>query len=79
MRWKAHESIGKLGSSRLTARLVDGREIPVVDVRPGGDEVVVAAGEAVPVDGVIDQGEGLIDESAISGESTPVRRGIGDA
>ncbi len=78
MKWKARESIGKLGSSRLTARLVDGREVPVADVEPG-DKVMVAAGETVPVDGVVDQGEGLIDESAISGESTPVRRGIGDA
>ena len=47
-----------------------------------GDEVMVKTGERVPVDGVVIEGEGWADESAITGESIPVRKstdGAGDA
>ena len=47
-----------------------------------GDEVMVKTGERVPVDGVVIEGEGWVDESASTGESIPVRKstdGAGDA
>jgi Cu2+-exporting ATPase len=43
-----------------------------------GDEVVVRAGERVPVDGVVREGTGAADESLVTGESLPVRKGPGD-
>ena len=63
-----------------TATVVrDGREqvVPSEDVRVG-DRVIVRAGEAVPVDGVVVEGSALIDESAITGESVPVEKTVGD-
>ncbi|MGM0593548.1 MAG: copper-translocating P-type ATPase [Pseudomonadota bacterium] len=43
-----------------------------------GDRVLVKPGEKVPTDGVIIEGEGSLNESMLTGESTPVRRGVGD-
>src|SRR5690625_3937538 len=45
-----------------------------VDALHIGDEIVVRAGERIPVDGEIIQGTTSIDESAITGESLPVRK-----
>lgn len=63
-----------------TATVVrDGREevVPTEEVRVG-DRVVVRAGEAIPVDGVVVDGTASVDESAITGESVPVEKGVGD-
>ncbi|MDT5324117.1 MAG: P-type Cu2+ transporter [Mycobacterium sp.] len=43
-----------------------------------GDVVVVRPGGSVPADGRITQGSAEIDESMVTGESRPVRRGVGD-
>lgn len=43
-----------------------------------GDIVVVKTGSAIPVDGVIIEGAGSIDESAITGESLPAEKKAGD-
>ncbi|MDR2075593.1 MAG: heavy metal translocating P-type ATPase [Desulfovibrio sp.] len=43
-----------------------------------GDTLVVKAGESVPVDGVITEGGGFLDESAITGESLPREKQPGD-
>jgi Cu+-exporting ATPase len=53
------------------------RELAVADVRRG-DVVVVRPGERIPVDGEIVDGETEIDESMLTGESMPVRRGVAD-
>lgn len=42
------------------------------------DIFVVRPGESIPVDGVILSGESAVDESAISGESIPVDKSVGD-
>lgn len=46
------------------------------EVAPG-DSVFVAAGEAFPADGTLLEGTTEIDESALTGESRPVRKGVG--
>ncbi|MGN6035119.1 heavy metal translocating P-type ATPase [Brevibacterium casei] len=60
-------------------KVVDGQ---MVTVSPGdlvvGDIVVVRPGSAVPADGRIVDGTAEMDESMITGESRPVRRGVGD-
>ena len=43
-----------------------------------GDVVVVRAGTRIPVDGIIIEGEAAVDESAITGESLPVEKSVGD-
>ncbi|QYK41037.1 MAG: cation-translocating P-type ATPase [Paracoccaceae bacterium] len=51
-------------------------EIPAGDLRPG-DVVVLRPGARVPVDGVLVQGEGRLDESTLTGEALPVAKGPG--
>lgn len=51
--------------------------IPVSDVMLN-DIFVVKPGESVPVDAVIIEGETAVDESALTGESIPVDKAIGD-
>ena len=43
-----------------------------------GDIIVVRSGQSVPVDGVMVEGSGSLDESAITGESMPVEKQPGD-
>lgn len=53
------------------------RMIPIEQVLPG-DVLVVLPGEKVPTDGVIVEGSSAVDESMLTGESTPVEKGAGD-
>lgn len=52
-------------------------EIPLEEVVLG-DVLIVKSGASVPVDGRIIEGSGALDESAITGESIPVDKLIGD-
>ncbi|HZW48826.1 MAG TPA: HAD-IC family P-type ATPase, partial [Bacillota bacterium] len=52
-------------------------EISVSDVIPG-DIVIIRPGQSVPVDGIITEGSSSVDESALTGESMPVEKQIGD-
>ena len=51
-------------------------DVPLATVAVG-DVVEVRAGERIPVDGVVSQGEGYVDESMISGEPLPVGKSHG--
>ncbi len=51
--------------------------VPIEEVLKD-DIVIVKPGESIPVDGVIIQGSSSIDQSAITGESIPVEKNIGD-
>lgn len=53
-------------------------EIPVEQVHLG-DHLLVRPGELVPVDGIILEGEGELDESRLTGEPLPKRAGPGTA
>lgn len=63
-----------------TARVVrKGEEIDVpVESVLHGETIVVRPGERVPVDGEIVSGQSAVDESMLTGESLPVRKGTGD-
>jgi len=78
---KTGEAIAALMDLRpQTANVIrDGEEIsvPVEDVCVG-DLVVVRGGQSVPVDGVVTEGSAYLDESAITGESMPVEKRLGD-
>jgi Cu+-exporting ATPase len=53
------------------------RDVPIARVRVG-DLVVVRPGERVPVDGVLVEGAGHVDESMLTGESRPVAKHAGE-
>jgi len=53
------------------------RAVPLSQVQVG-DRLLVRTGDRVPVDGVVLEGRGWVDESAITGESLPQERTAGD-
>jgi heavy metal translocating P-type ATPase len=77
-----HEMTALLGRVPRTAmRLLDGRleEVPIETLVPG-DTLLVRSGETLPVDGTVaGEGTAVIDESALTGEALPMRRGAGEA
>ena len=78
---KTSEAISRLMelAPKTATLLKDGIEETVpADTVAVGDILVVKAGESVPVDGVITEGYGVIDESALTGESVPVEKLAGD-
>ncbi len=88
-RWLEARAKGRAGAAieRLvglrakTARVVrDGSaiDVPLDEVRVG-DLVQVRPGETVPVDGMVSEGSSRVDESMLTGEPAPVRKGQGDA
>jgi len=78
---RTSDSISKLISLAPKSASVrrDGKEvsIPVEEVRQG-DIVLIRPGQSIPVDGEIVSGSTAVDESAITGESMPVEKTIGD-
>ena len=87
---KYMESRSKNRTSDAITKLVDlapktalvvrnGRETEVpADQVQVGETVIVKPGQGIPVDGVILEGTGTVDESAITGESIPVEKKVGD-
>ena len=65
---------------RIAHRLGPGGTVEevAVDEVAVGDSLVVRAGEIVPVDGVVDNGDALLDESSMTGEPLPILRARGD-
>ncbi|RWL84373.1 MAG: heavy metal translocating P-type ATPase [Mesorhizobium sp.] len=56
-----------------------GTETVAIDQVAVGDELLVRAGELLPVDGVLIDASAQVDESTVTGEPLPERRGAGDA
>ena len=78
---KTSEAISKLMDlAPKTATVLRGgveQEIPVEEVVKG-DTIIVKPGQRIPVDGKIIEGFSAVDESAITGESIPVEKQVGD-
>ena len=75
----ALKSLMKLAPKTATLLREDKEHrVPIDEVRRG-DVFVLRAGESVPVDGVILEGHGAFDESALTGESIPVDKTAGDS
>jgi Cu2+-exporting ATPase len=72
--------LGAFGKQpRYVWMVKNGVEIQVsLDKLEKGDIVMVHTGEVVPVDGVIVEGMAMIDQQALTGESTPAEKGVGD-
>lgn len=78
---KTSEAIEKLMNLAPKTALVerDGKEteIPASEIMLG-DIVIVKSGMSAAVDGVITEGNGTLDQSAVTGESVPVEKKSGD-
>jgi heavy metal translocating P-type ATPase len=72
---RAHRELSALleRAPRTAHRYAGGelRSIPIDDVGPG-DRLLVKRGEVVPVDGILESDNAVLDESALTGESRPV-------
>jgi Cu+-exporting ATPase len=80
-RGKTSEAIKRLiGLQPKTARVIrDGAESDVPIEEVGLDETLrVRPGEKIPVDGHIIDGHSSVDESMLTGEPLPVKKGVGD-
>ena len=78
---KTSEAITKLMNLAPKVALVirDGKEVEVaIEEVVKGDIIIVKPGQSVPVDGKIVSGSSLLDESALTGESIPVEKKVGD-
>ena len=67
-----------LEKSPKIARMKDGREVPVEEVKEG-EIFKVRPGDMVPLDGMVVDGESSIDEATITGESVPKEKYKGQA
>lgn len=80
-RGRASQAIKRLLQleAKTATLLVNGeeREVPLQQVRVG-DVYVVRPGQKTPTDGKVIRGESSVDESMATGESLPVRKGVGD-
>ncbi len=78
---KTSDALGKLVDLAPKTAVVirDGTErtIPAEQLT-AGDIVVIRPGESIPADGVVTEGHGFVDQSAITGESIPVEKSPGD-
>ncbi len=78
---KTTEAITKLMdlAPKTAIILKDGveKEVPVESVSVG-DILVVRTGQSIPVDGTVIEGTASVDQSAITGESIPVEKQVGD-
>lgn len=78
---KTSDALGKLVDlAPKTAVVIRGgaeQTIPSEEVA-AGDIVVIRPGESIPVDGVVTEGLGYVDQAAITGESIPVEKRAGD-
>ena len=80
-RGKTSESIKNLiGLQPKTARVVrDGVEVDIAIEEVGlGETLHVRPGERIAVDGRVIEGQSNVDESMLTGEPAPVRKGVGD-
>lgn len=78
---KTSEAISKLIdlAPKTASVLRDGEEVTIpVEQVAIGDIVMVRPGASIPVDGVIIEGDTSVDQSALTGESIPVEKHVGD-
>ena len=87
-RWlEAKVRLRAASTVRSLAQLIPGKarvltnrgevEVSVNEVKPG-DTIIIRAGETIPVDGVVNEGGGHVDESTMTGEAEPRLRKPGD-
>ena len=83
--WTHKKSVDDLARSmalnidRVWLRTPDGDvEVPLTQVK-AGDEIVVNAGSMIPLDGTLTEGEAMINQASLTGESVPVAKREGSS
>ncbi|MBR1740403.1 MAG: heavy metal translocating P-type ATPase, partial [Lachnospiraceae bacterium] len=67
-----------LNVSKVWLKAKDGDVlVPVNQIKPG-DEVVIHMGNVIPFDGTVTEGEAMVNQASLTGESVPVRRTVGN-
>lgn len=74
----AIEKLYELTVSEVLLKTPNGVEKVDIDTVSAGDVLVIKTGQRMPVDGIIDHGQGTLDESTLTGESIPVEKDNGD-
>ena len=81
--WTHKKSVGDLARSmslniEKVWQKIDDTEVlvPVLDIREG-DLVVVHTGNVIPLDGIVEAGEAMVNQASMTGESVPVKKEIG--
>jgi Cd2+/Zn2+-exporting ATPase len=75
---RAIEALGRLRPETAHVRRgAEVVEVPVQEIKRG-DRIVVRAGDLVPLDGTIREGQSSLNQATITGESVPVAKGPGD-
>lgn len=73
---QALEGLAKLQANTATIEK-NGKEYTInIDTIKEGDLMIVKAGDKIPTDGIIVEGNGLIDQSMLTGESLPVKKTV---
>ncbi|MGB1697858.1 MAG: heavy metal translocating P-type ATPase [Thermoplasmatota archaeon] len=68
----AMHALGEITPKTALLKTASGtKEVPVISLKVG-DHVIVRAGDRLPVDGTVAEGNSTIDQAAITGESVPV-------
>ena len=62
-------NVGKVWLKRENQEVL----VPASEIRPG-DDVVVHMGNVIPFDGIVSDGEAMVNQASLTGESVPVRR-----
>ncbi len=75
----ALKSLMKLAPKTAVVIRNGGEETVSIDQVRKGDVFVVRPGENIPVDGIVLEGHSAVNESALTGESIPVDKAVGDA
>jgi Cu2+-exporting ATPase len=73
------ESLGQALPVMATRLAGDGsqQQVPVAELAVG-DRLLVKPGETIPADGNIESGQSSVNEALLTGESTPLPKGVGD-
>lgn len=81
--WTHKKSVGDLARAMSLQvdrvwKKVQGQEllVPISEIRPG-DQIVVRMGSMIPLDGKVAEGECMVNQASITGESLPVRKAAG--
>ena len=76
---RAVRALAGLAPDELLVKRGGGEQLVAADEVAVGETVVVRPGERLAVDGEVIEGQTTVDESPVTGESTPVEKGPGDA
>ncbi|MBX2990708.1 MAG: cation-translocating P-type ATPase [Bacteroidetes bacterium] len=79
---KTSESINRLYQmlpKKVRIKAPEGERLVAVDKLSVGDRFIVKSGEKIPADGVVVEGNAIVDESLLTGESKSIEKRVGSA